>query len=166
MESNGNGTGPRWYLVVKPDQRELYETLKERLEGSGVEVLLDRRSRERRRGSLGPTMDRRTVERRRQRPLALLSVATAPQKAAESAAAQPAAAPRPRDVAVTHRCPTCAEAVELELPRFPHPPARVEMEVGHTTGNGRDGHHYAEIAAFTVSGRLILSQRVPARRPA
>ncbi len=170
MESNGNGngTGPRWYLVVKPDQRELYETLKERLEGSGVEVLLDRRSRERRRGSLGPTMDRRTVERRRQRPLALLSVATAtaPQKAAESAAAQSAAAPRLRNVAVTHRCPTCAEAVELELPRFPHPPARVEMEVGHTTGNGRDGHHYAEIAAFTVSGRLILSQRVPARRPA
>jgi hypothetical protein len=57
----------------------------------------------------------------------------------------------------------CAESVELELPRFPHPPARVEMEVGHSSGSGQ---HYAEIAAFTVSGRLILSQRVPARRPA
>ena len=167
MESNG--TGPRWYLVVKPDQRELYEALKERLEGSGVEVLLDRRYRERRRGSLGPTMDRRTVERRRQRPLALLSVAAASQSRRggdRAGAARPAAAPRPRDAAVTHRCPTCAEAVELELPRFPHPPARVEMEVGHATGNGRDGHHFVEIAAFTVSGRLILSQRVPARRPA
>ncbi len=52
------------------------------------------------------------------------------------------------------------------MPRFPHPPARVEMEVGHLTGNGREGHHYVEIAAFTVSGRLLLSQRVPARRPA
>jgi hypothetical protein len=165
-----DGAASRWYLVVKPDQRELYDVLKARLEGSGVEVLVDRRSRERRRGSLGPTMDRRSVERRRQRPLALLSVATAPQEAAASASAspapQPAAAARPREEAVTHRCPTCAEPVELELPRFPHPPARVEMEVAHATGSGREGHHFVEIAAFTVSGRLILSQRVPARRPA
>ncbi len=162
-----NGTASRWYLVVRPHQRELLDVLKARLEGSGVEVIVDRRARERRRGSLGPTMDRRATERRRQRPIALLSVAAAPRDAAEPAPAPPAAAPRvQRAPAVTHRCPTCAESVELELPRFPHPPARVEMEVGHATGNGRDGHHYVEIAAFTVSGRLILSQRIPARRPA
>jgi hypothetical protein len=172
-----NGTGPRWYLIVRPDERELFEVLKARLEGSGVEVLVDRRSRERRRGSLGPAMDRRSVERRRQRPIAVMSVVSASEGVAPTASASAATAPppaaaapltaaRPQAEAVRHRCPTCAESVELELPRFPHPPARVEMEVGHTTGNGRDGHHYAEIAAFTVSGRLILSQRVPARRPA
>ena len=159
-----NGTGHRWYLIVRPGQRELFDVLKARLEGSGVEVLVDRRSRERRRGSLGPTMDRRSVERRRQRPIALMSVVGAPQEGTAPAPAD--AAPRPSSVAVTHRCPTCAETVELELPRFPHPPARVDMEVGHATGNGRDGHHYVEIAAFTVSGRLLLSQRIPARRPA
>jgi hypothetical protein len=154
MESNGSA---RWYLIVRPDQRELFEVLNERLEGSGVEVLVDRRARGRRRG----------------RPSALMSAATVPREGAEPApaaarpaAGQPAPAPRAPSNAVTHRCPTCSEAVELELPRFPHPPARVEMEVAHATANGRDGQHYAEIAAFTVSGRLILSQRVPARRPA
>jgi hypothetical protein len=165
-----NGTAHRWFLVVKPDQRELYELLRQRLDGSGVEVLLDRRSRERRRGSLGPAMDRRVNDRRRGRPIALMSVAAAPEVAV-AAPVQPAptalrtAPAKPGHGAVTHRCPTCAESVELELPRFPHPPARVEMEVGHPVGNGRDSQHYVEIAAFTVSGRLILSQRVPARRP-
>jgi hypothetical protein len=165
-----NGTGHGWFLVVKPDQRELYELLRQRLDGSGVEVLLDRRSRERRRGSLGPAMDRRVNDRRRTRPIALMSVAAAPEVAV-TAPVEPAptasrtAPARPRSRAVTHRCPACAETVELELPRFPHPPARVEMEVGHPVGNGRESQHYVEIAAFTVSGRLILSQRVPARRP-
>ena len=168
MERNGT-THPRWLLVVKPDQRELFDVLRKRLDGSGVEVLVERRHRERRRGSFGPTMDRRATDRRRQRPIALLSVAAAPQDI--SAPVPVVAAPRgvaapPPNAAVTHQCPTCAAAIELDLPRFPHPPARVEMEVGHLTGNGRDGQHYAEIAAFTVSGRLILSQRIPARRPA
>jgi hypothetical protein len=136
MGTNGNGP-PRWYLVVKPDQRALYEVLRERLEGSGVEVVLERRSRERRRGSFGPAMDRRQTDRRRQRPIAHLAEAARP---------------------------TCASSVELEMPRFPHPPARVEMEVAHVAAGSRN-EHYVEIAAFTVSGRLILSQRVPGRRP-
>jgi hypothetical protein len=160
-----NGQQPRWFLVVKADQRELWEILKERLDGSGVEVLLDRRSRERRRGSLGPAMDRRMTERRRQRSIAHLSAAAAPELArpAQPEPARRNGAAALQNTPVRHRCPTCAESVELELPRFPHPPARVEMEVGHGSGNGRNAH-YVEIAAFTVSGRLILSQRVPARR--
>ena len=36
------------------------------------------------------------------------------------------------------------------------------MEVAHVAGSVGD-EHYVEIAAFTVSGRMILSQRVPAR---
>ena len=165
-----NGTGPtRWYLVVKPDQRELFEVLRARLDGSGVEVLIERRTRERRRGSFGPTMDRRQIDRRRQRPVALLSVAALPVDVAEPAPAagsRLAAAPHPQEAPVTYPCPTCASAIELELPRFPNPPARVEMEVAHVTAGSRDAQHYVEIAAFTVSGRLILSQRVPGRRPA
>jgi hypothetical protein len=163
-----NGSAHRWFLVIKPEQRELFEILRERLDGSGVEVMIDRRRRERRRGSLGPGMDRRTTERRRQRPIAHVAVASAPEEVSSPPRVTEAARveeARPRDAALAQRCPTCAEPVELEMPRFPHPPARVDMEVGHLTGNGRDGHHYVEIAAFTVSGRLILSQRVPARRP-
>ena len=49
----GNGAGPRWVLVVKPEQAELIQILQERLEGSGVHVFVERRTRERRRGSLG-----------------------------------------------------------------------------------------------------------------
>jgi hypothetical protein len=162
-----NGTAPgRWFLVVKPDQRELVEILRARLQDSGVEVLVERRSRERRRGSLGPPMERRQNDRRRQRPIAFLT--TAPTVAAEEpvrVAVSPAAARvASQEAPVTHPCPTCASEIELDLPRFPHAPARVEMEVAHVDGNNRDAHHYVEIAAFTVSGRLILSQRVPGRR--
>src|SRR5262245_1025134 len=166
MGTNGSGP-PRWYLVVKPDQRALYEVLRERLEGSGGKVVLERRSRARRRGGFGPAMDRRQTDRRRQRPIAQLSEAAPPEVAAARAAsgsAPRAEVPRPQD-AVTQPCPTCASSVELEMPRFPHPPARVEMEVAHVTAGSRDAQHYVEIAAFTVSGRLILSQRVPGRRP-
>jgi hypothetical protein len=172
MSQNGNGSGPsRWWIVVKPEQRELIEILRARLEGSGVGVQVERRARERRRGSFGPLMDRRVNDRRRQRPIALLSVA-APPELAETAPAPaghrqtpPREAPS-RAARLTHPCPTCSSDVELELPRFPHPPARVEMEVAHVNGNTRDAQHYVEIAAFTVSGRMILSQRVPGRRPA
>jgi hypothetical protein len=170
MGKNGtgkNGTGPaRWFLVVKPEQRELVEILRARLEGSGVEVLVERRARERRRGSLGPLMERRQTDRRRQRPVAVLSTAP-PVEAAEPVrvALSPSAATVPSQGApVTHACPTCASEIELELPRFPHPPARVEMEVAHVEVNNRDAQHFVAIAAFTVSGRLILSQRVPGRR--
>ena len=111
-------------------------------------------------------MDRRQTDRRRQRPVAFLSAASLvevapPVPAGTSVRAEAA---RIQEAAVTHPCPTCASAIELEMPRFPHPPARVEMEVAHVTAGSRDPQHYVEIAAFTVSGRLILSQRVPGRR--
>jgi hypothetical protein len=167
MGKNG-AAPPRWLLIVKPEQRELFEILRARLGGSGVEVLVERRGRERRKGGLGAGMDRRVTDRRRQRPVAVVSAA--PTAKAEvpapppAVAAAPAAAPGPGGAPLTHPCPTCASAIELELPRFPHPPARVEMQVAHVAGSSRDPQHYVEIAAFTVSGRLILSQRVPGRR--
>jgi hypothetical protein len=168
MGKDGNGL-TQWYLVVKPDQRALYEVLRERLGGSGVEVVLERRARERRRGSFGPAMDRRHTDRRRQRPVAVMTSAVAIDAPAARAAAPPpevrVEAPRKSEGAVRHPCPTCASTVELELPRFPHPPARVEMEVAHVGAGSRHDQHYVEIAAFSVSGRLILSQRVPGRRP-
>jgi hypothetical protein len=111
-------------------------------------------------------MDRRQTDRRRQRPIAHLAEAAPPEVAVARGGPGPAMraeGPRAQD-AVTQPCPTCASSVELEMPRFPHPPARVEMEVAHVAAGSRN-EHYVEIAAFTVSGRLILSQRVPGRRP-
>lgn len=163
MRKNG-GSPSRWLLVVKADQQELFEILQARLEGSGIEVRVERRTRERRRGSLGPLMERRQTDRRRQRAVGVLSPAI-PGEVAEPtrvAVSSPITAARSREAA-TCLCPTCASAIELDMPRFPHPPARVEMQVGHVAGNNQ---HYVEIAAFTVSGRLILSQRVPGRRSA
>jgi hypothetical protein len=159
-----NSSQPGWILVVQPAQRELYEVLRARLHGSGVEVILERRRRERRRGSLGPAMERRMGDRRRWRPVGLIApavVAEVPAAPSTKVSATPEVAPGPG--ASFHRCPTCAVMLETEFPRFPHPPARIEVEVGHVGTNGQDGHHYVEIAAFTVSGRILLSQRVPAR---
>jgi len=161
-----NGSSPiRWFLVINANQQALFEILSERLAGSGVEVVFERRTRERRRGSLGPLMDRRQNDRRRQRPLAYLSEVQVEGAAPVAQGVAGLAGPsRSKEAAFTHPCPTCASVIELELPRFPHPPARVDMEVAHVAGTNRDAQHYVEIAAFTVSGRLILSQRVPGRR--
>jgi hypothetical protein len=163
--------GPhRWLLVVQASQGELYEILRSRLAGSSVEVLLERRQRERRRGSLGPVTERRAGDRRRQRPVALvtaLPVGPPPLPAAPpvpvTSTTVPPASPDATDT--LFRCKACGITLELELPRFPHPPARVEMEVEHVATKNQRPQHYAAIVAFTLSGRMLLSQRVPARPP-
>lgn len=167
-KGNGGSSPPRWLLVIQPGQEELYDVLRERLEGTEVHVVLDRRGRERRRGSLGPTMERRNTDRRRQRPMGLVARATSREAGAASAAvpargASRTEAARAQENLTAHRCPTCSVMLELEMPRFPNPPARVDMEIGHVGASGQDSQHYAEIAAFTISGRILLSQRLPAR---
>jgi hypothetical protein len=153
-----------WILVIQPRERALFELLRKRLADTPVTVLLDRRQRERRRGSMGHGVDRRTVERRRRRSVAWLVPAEAPE--IRVPVTPPEARPdRARNAdALTRPCPTCTAEVELDLPRFPQPPARLELTVSHVAANGRGPEHYVEIAAFTVTGRLLLSQRAPGRR--
>ncbi len=144
---------PRWILVVgREAPRPLYELLRERLEGSGVAVVLDRRDR-RAGAAVG---ERRIAERRRDRPLAVLAEPGGAPLGAVGPAPDAASPP------ATEQCPRCGVSLEFDLPRFPQAPARLEMQVAHP--DPRNGGHYVEIAAFTVSGRLLLSQRVPARR--
>jgi hypothetical protein len=164
--SADRGARRRWLLVVQPDQPELFELLRARLEGSDVEVLLERRQRERRRESLGPAMERRITDRRRRRAVAAVTPATPgapPRGGAAGDPAAPAAPSAPRVGPLLPQCPTCQGLLEVELPRFPQPPARLELHVRHEAGDGRVPRHSVEIAAFTVSGRILLSQRVPAR---
>jgi hypothetical protein len=152
----GGARGPRWLLVIAAGERELHDLLRRHLDGTGVQVLLDRRRRDRRRASAGPAIERRTGERRRAGWAGLIAEATRAAAPAEAAAGAPDDSPAPR-------CPRCGATLDVELPRFPHPPARIEVEVTHVETSGREAH-YAEIAAFSVSGRRLLSQRVPARR--
>jgi hypothetical protein len=150
--TSGPAGRPRWILIVgREAPRPLYDLLRERLEGSEIEVVLDRRDR-RPAGALG---ERRIAERRRDRPVAVVA---APGGAPLGGGSVPEAAAPP----ATEQCPRCGVTLEFDLPRFPQAPARLEMQVGHP--DPRIGGHYVEIAAFTISGRLLLSQRVPARR--
>ncbi len=81
--------------------------------------------------------------------------------------AAPPAAPLPGAAAdstvVATACPACWVALSFEMPRFPKPPARLEAEVIHV-GGLKAAQHYAEIQAFTISGRPLVVQRVQAVR--
>jgi hypothetical protein len=62
----------RFTFVVQHQQRELYRILRQALEGTGVEVLYDRRVGQRRRVAAGPASEeRRRTDRRRPRPAAI-----------------------------------------------------------------------------------------------
>jgi hypothetical protein len=55
----------RWLVVVHPGRRDLYQHLLGQLEDLAfVEVILDRRRAERRRGQVGMVRERRRVDRR------------------------------------------------------------------------------------------------------
>lgn len=70
---NAASSPRRWILVVQHQQRELYRVLRQALEGTGVEVLYERRVGQRRRTAAGPpTGERRGTDRRRPRPNAVV----------------------------------------------------------------------------------------------
>jgi hypothetical protein len=161
---NGSAkTGARWLIVVQRSQQDLFEVLRQRLEGSDVRVLFDRRVHERRRGSAGQGVERRDRDRRRQRPVAWTVAVETVLAEADLAPTSSGAAADGQDEPSLPTCPTCATPLQIEMPRFPQPPARLDVAVAHVPANGHGPEHYVEIAAFTVTGRLLLSQRVPAR---
>jgi hypothetical protein len=146
----------RWLIVVQPHRRELYEVLRRSLKEEGpVMVIYDRRVRERRRGSLSSGADRRRTDRRQRRPSGVLyecEILKFEEKG-PARAAPPASPPAARV------CPECGLEVEFEMPRFPQPPARLEIETLHA-----GAQHLIEIHAFTATGRPLLSQRIQAWR--
>jgi hypothetical protein len=156
----------RWVIVVPRDQRELHDRLRERLRGDPwFQVLLERRQGDRRRAAgNGRSADRRRADRRQQRPIGLvyLTALSCPDVTLDLPA--PASAARSAPTLVTAACPACSAMLHFELPRFPKPPARLDAEVVHVGGTGMP-LHYAEIQAFTVSGRPLLIGRVQAFRP-
>jgi hypothetical protein len=155
---------PRWVVVVPRDQPDLYECLRRSLtHDAPFRVVLDRREGERRRASgSGGSTDRRRTDRRQRAPVGALYVAgLAVSEPALHARALPAVAPD--SAVIVTACPACWTALSFEMPRFPKPPARLEAEVIHV-GGGKASQHYAEIQAFTISGRPLIVQRVQALR--
>ena len=152
----------RWLIVLQSHQRGLYEVLRRSLkEESPVTVIYDRRERERRRGSDSPRSDRRRTDRRQRRPSGWLyeaEILRIIETDASRAKPSPARGPAERGLA-SRSCPECGTEVEFEMPRFPQPPARLEVETLHS---GRQ--HFVEIHAFTATGRPLLSQRNQAWR--
>lgn len=158
----------QWLIVVQPHQPDLYEALRRSIkEESPVMVIYDRRFRERRRGSESSRGDRRRTDRRQRRPRGwlyeceILRVAQVEEPAA--------AAGRRREAPPDHgtrACPECGVPLEFEMPRFPQPPARLEIQVIHAGDRGSGVQHYVEIQAFSAAGRPLLLQRNQAFRRA
>jgi hypothetical protein len=139
---------PRWLIVVEREQRELYELLRKSLRPDApFDVVLDRRQGEQRSEAADGSQDRRRSNGAERAPIGLLFLRVS--------LAGPVGA-----TTLTRPCPDCDLMPAFEMPRFPQPPARLEAEVVHT-GPARD-QHYADIYAFTVSGRSLLVQRVRA----
>jgi hypothetical protein len=154
---------PRWVVVVPRDQTDLYESLRRSLiHDAPFRVVLDRREGERRRAAgAGGSAERRRTDRRQRAPVGALYVAGLAVSEPEAHAGVLAVASE--SAVVVTACPACWAALSFEMPRFPKPPARLEAEVIHV-GGGKASQHYAEIQAFTISGRPLLVQRVQAVR--
>jgi hypothetical protein len=147
----------RWLIVLQPNQRALYEALRQSLkEESPVTIIYDRRFRERRRGGVSARSDRRRTDRRQRRPSGwfyeaeMVRIVAEPPSGEEAPGSPPASSPRRTSVV----CADCGTEIEFDMPRFPHPPARLETEPIHA-----GLQHFVEIQAFTVTGRPLLSQR-------
>lgn len=97
LEERGTGNGRsgkggsaarHFILIVQHQQRDLYRILRPALEGTGIEVLYERRVGQRRRVAAGSAEERRQTDRRRPRPSAIAYEVTV-------APAEPESAPRP-----------------------------------------------------------------------
>ena len=108
---------PAWILIVQHQQRDLYRVLRQALDGTGVEVLYERRVGQRRRIAAGPAAEeQRRTDRRRPRPSA-----TVYQEPARPRAREPARAGSEREAVPVVR-PRRRQPARSS-PRYGPPPA-------------------------------------------
>jgi hypothetical protein len=149
---------PRWVIVTQADRPEVYPAIQRSFVGSAwVEVVVDRRRGERRRGIEQQDRDRRLAGRR-----------GADQDPAQTRAfrlahwgngfeAYEATGPAPG------RCPQCGAVVSVELPRFAEPPVRLDLVVVHETIPPDRARHAVELQSLSATGRVLLASRLFAR---
>ena len=146
---------PRWVMVTRADRPEVYPALQRSFAGSAwVEVVVDRRQGERRRGSVRPVKDRRLAGRRTadrdpaQTPTFRLA------QRGDGFDAYEATGPAPE------RCPECGAMVSVELPRFAEPPFRLDLTVVHETIPPDRARHVVEFQSRWATGRILLASRL------
>ena len=150
---------PRWVIVVSVDRPEAFATLQRSFARSAwVNVVMDRRRGDRRRGAgAPPTADRRTGGRRgadrdpAQVPAYRLAYRT------DGATVYEATRPE------SARCPECGAPVSVELPRFVEPPVRLELVVIHERVAPDRARHVVELQSFSPTGRVLLATRLVGR---
>jgi hypothetical protein len=149
---------PRWIIVVRRDRAELRDQLRRSFaRAAWVEVVLDRRTGDRRRESGAAATEARAVERRGragdrgQRAAYRLGHRGDGFEVYEATALVPAT------------CSDCGGALSFEMPRFAEPPARLDLRVVHESSHGRSGRHVVELQSFSATGRPLLASRITAR---
>jgi hypothetical protein len=135
-----------WLLVVDPAQRELYELMQERLQGTAVEVVRERRHGASRRELGEPPADQRRPERHG-RPVAQVY-------AVAGGATQ--------GQVETRDCPDCGVVFEFERPPLALAP-NVTTTVVHRLDPSFGIQHYIEFTVVPPVGPPTV-QRVQARR--
>jgi hypothetical protein len=155
--------GPRWLVVIEREQVQLYPKLRASFDRHLVRVIVDRRFGERRQNGAAVESDRRRSDRRQaSTPRYGLRLEGRGFQVFEAEGRFPV------------QCATCGSLVESEMPQFGEPPARLKFAVVHSETQASGTlhapqvtktrvKHLAEFEAFTSSGRLLLSCRVPAR---
>ena len=163
----GAGATParsRWVIVVPTERPDTYAALRRRFARTPwVDVVVDRRSGERRQEVAGaPGVERRTAKRRK------------------TATPEPASTSQPvfrlahlldgcevyESTALEFRaCPECRVMVSVELPRFVEPPVRLELLVRHEQPPAERGvvRHVVELQSFSPTGRVLLATRLAGR---
>jgi hypothetical protein len=146
---------PRWVIVTRADQPEVYPKLQRSFAGSTwVEVVIDRRLGERRNDNSQPARDRRLAGRRSadkdpaQTPTFRLA------QWGNGFEAYEATGPVPG------RCPMCGAMVSVDMPRFSEPPVRLDMTVLHEPVQPDRARHVVELQSFSATGRVLLASRL------
>lgn len=157
---------PRWLIVVHDP--ELVAAFRERLEGLGIIVVLDRRRAERRTGRGAPAMERRRTDRRRRQPVGWVYPAQTadtlgPDMGNLEFASGPAGSRLPVHVE-NAICLECGIAIEFEMPQFARTPVSVQTSVVHRTDQIFGVQHYVDIQAFGGTEQSPVSHRVHAQR--
>jgi hypothetical protein len=147
-------------IVVQVDRPDVYTTLRRNYAGSPwVEVVVDRRRGERRRGGgSGQDVNRRKSRGRR----------TADGDPALSASFRLANRGNGTEVyevvgPEATGCPRCGATVNVELPRFVEPPVRLVLNVIHEGSSTNGGKHSVELQSFSATGRVLLATRLAGR---
>jgi len=155
---------PRWVIVVDQDQFHRYTELRRSFKATAlVEVILDRRETERRRGGGSVTNDRRRDDRR-----GLGGAERGEAGGYRLAHRMDGCQVYEAEGWVSAQCPECRALLEFEMPRFGEPPARLELRMIHEVVRLQHAaasvRHSVETQAYSASGRELLFCRTAARR--